>query len=227
MRTSYFLLMGFVATLAACSSDSTPTSTSTGDTSTSPTGLTLSADTSLTSQGVVAGSVIPMSIHVTQGGAPAPNIPVTWAVAAGGGTLASTSTVTDSTGLTTVNWVVGDTVGTNTMTASITGAMVLVNTVTTAGPASTLIKVSPDSQAVVAGAALTITARPVDRFGNGVSGIPVIWTATGGTLSATTTTSGGNGNATTNFVTNTTPGAYTVTGSVPGQASVTFTIVGS
>jgi len=95
------------------------------------------------------------------------------------------------------------------------------------GAVSTLARVSPDSQVVPAGAAITLTARPVDRFGNPVSGATVMWSTSGGVLSAATTTSGNQGDATTNFITDAAPGTYLVTATVNGKASVTFTVVGS
>lgn len=229
MRISNLLSIGLVALVGACSSsDSTTTSvaSNSGDSSTSAAGLTIVADTASLGQNVVAGSTVAANVHVVQGTTPASGVLVTWSVSMGGGTISTTTSLTDAAGLATVNWTMGDTVATNNLVATISGASVGLNTTTVAGPVSTLLKVSPDSQALVAGAALTITARPVDRFGNGVAGVPITWSASGGTLSAAATTSGLNGNATTNFVTDATPGTYLVTGSVAGKASVTFTVVG-
>jgi hypothetical protein len=220
--------MALAASVAACSKDNSNGITSTtGNSSTSTTGLTIVFDSTSIPANVAAGATLPVAIHVLQGAVPAPNVLVTWVAAAGGGSFAIPTILTDSTGLATANWVVGDTVGTNTATASIPGALVTINVLTVGGAVSTVIKVSPDSQAIVAGAALTLTARPVDRFGNGVTGVPVVWTSSGGTLSSTATTSNINGDATTNFVTDATAGVYTITASVAGKASVTFTVVGS
>ncbi|HEY4219012.1 MAG TPA: Ig-like domain-containing protein [Gemmatimonadaceae bacterium] len=229
MRILSIVALGLAVVVAACSSDSTTTSTTTtsGDSSTSAAGLTLVADTAALGNSVAAGSTVPVTVHVFQGTAPAGDVLVSWTVNAGGGTVAAPTTLTDSNGVATIGWTVGDTITTNTMTADIVGANVTITTVTVAGPTSTLTRVSPDSQAVVAGAGLTITARPVDRFGNPVQGVTVTWSATGGTLSAAATTSGNLGDATTNFITDATPGTYQVTASVAGRASVTFTIVGS
>ena len=94
------------------------------------------------------------------------------------------------------------------------------------GPPSSLTKISPDSNVVVAGATLSITARLTDKFGNPSPGVPVTWTATSGTLSKTTTTTTTSGNAEVNFVTTPTAGAYFVTATVAGVGSVTFKVVG-
>jgi hypothetical protein len=232
MRIRFFLASGpaivLVAGLAACSGASSAATTGTSaDSATSTTGLTLVADTAALGDSVVAGTTVPVTVHVMQGATPAANVLVTWTVTAGGGAVGSATSVTDASGLATATWTVGDTVKTNTMTAVITGATVTINTVTVAGAVSSLARVSPDSQSIVAGAALTLTARPIDRFGNPVSGATVSWSASGGVLSATTTTSGNQGDATTNFVTNATPGTYLVTAGVAGKASVTFTVVGT
>jgi len=228
MRARIITALGLAATLGACSGSSPASATSTsGSSSTSAAGLTIVADTAALGDSVVAGSTVPVTVHVSQGGTAAANVVVTFAVSAGGGSLAALSAVTDANGVATASWTVGDTVTTNTMTASISGAKVIVNTVTVAGEVSNVTRVSPDSQTVVAGAALTITARPVDRFGNAVSGVSVLWSASGGTLSAATTTSGNQGDATTNFVTDAAPATYFVTATVNGKGSVTFTVVGS
>ncbi len=229
MRTQILLTAALAVSVAACSKDSTTNAVSpvTGDSSTSVSGLTILFDSTVIPANVAAGSALPVTVHVLQGTAPAANVLVTWVATAGTGSFPVPTTLTDSTGHATTSWVMDDTIAANIATASIPGALVTINVFTVGGAAYTMVKVSPDSQAIVAGAALTITARPVDRFGNGSPGVPVVWTSSGGALSATTTVSGANGNATTNFVTDPTPGTYTVTASVAGKASVTFTVVGS
>jgi hypothetical protein len=59
-----------------------------------------------------------------------------------------------------------------------------------------------------------------------VSGIAVAWTASGGSLSVPTSTTGAAGNADVVFMTATTPATYSVTASAPGLSSISFKIVG-
>jgi adhesin/invasin len=149
---------------------------------------------------------------------------VTWAVTTGGGSVSAPQTVTDATGLASVDWRVGDTVTTNTLTASIVGATVTVTAMSLAASVSGLVKVSPDSQAVAAGGTLPIVAMAVDRFGNPVPNVSVTWSSTAGSLSVLASTTGPGGNATSNFTTDGAPSIYFVTAAIAGKATVTFKV---
>lgn len=67
-----------------------------------------------------------------------------------------------------------------------------------------------------------------DRDGGAhpVSGVAVSWAATGGALTATTTTSGASGNAEVVFSSDATPRSYSVTATASGFPALVFTIVG-
>ena len=90
-----------------------------------------------------------------------------------------------------------------------------------------LIKVSTDSQTVVASSSTAFVVRAVDQFNNPVPGIAVNWTSSGGTLTPAATATGNSGNAQTTFTTDSLPAKYTITASTPGFAPVTFTLTGS
>ena len=206
-----------------CGGDAGNSTSPTG--STSPNAYTISADSATDGDTVTVATVIPVRVHVTQNGAVAASIPVAWAVTAGKGAVSSASTATDTNGMATVNWTVGDTAGVNSLTASIDGASVSIVATTVGGAASALVKVSPDSQAVVAGGTVMLNAQTIDRFGNPSPNTQVSWSSTDGSLSTLSTITGSTGDAASSFTTPATPGTYFVTASVPGAASVTFRVL--
>lgn len=97
---------------------------------------------------------------------------------------------------------------------------------TTAGPAVAVVKASPDSVGVVAGANTLLTVRVSDKSGNAVPGVSVSWSATGGTLTAVTTITGTSGNGQVVFSTEAVKKSYTVTATVAGIGALTFEVVG-
>jgi adhesin/invasin len=221
------VVVGIVALAAACSSDSPTTPvTTTGDTTKTPAGLTVEVDSSSADQSVMVGTATTVRVHVTQSTTPVVGATVAWAVTSGGGSVSAASSITDATGVASVVWTMGDTVGTNTLSATASGATIVVADTSLVGPVSSLVKVSPDSQAVVSGGLVALNARAVDRFGNGVPNVAINWTTTAGALSAATTVSGLKGSATTNLVTGSAPATYFVTAVLPGLASVTFKVAG-
>jgi hypothetical protein len=216
---------------AACHSDKNgelPTSPSTDSTgsATSSTGLNITVDSGIIGDTVLVHTVVPISVHVKQNGTPVPGTTVTWTVASGGGLVSAATSTTDATGLATVTWTIGDTARTNGLSAAITGASVGVTVTAIGGAPIALAKISPDSDAVVAGAALSLVARVTDKFGNPASDVVVNWSATGGSLSAPNSKTTLSGNAGVNFVTGATASSYLVTASVPGIGSVSFRVVG-
>jgi adhesin/invasin len=228
MRLSTLLAIAAATFLAACHKDSNgglPT-TPPDSSSTSSNGLNIALDTTLRHDTVVVHSTITVGVLVTKAGVGVPNTSVTWTVPAGSGSVASATSTTDANGLATINWTVGDTARTNSLTASITGASVGVTVTAVGGAPTVLTKISPDSNVVVAGATLLLVARATDRFGNPAYGVNVDWSATGGALSISSSTTGASGNAQVGFVTPGAAGSYFVTASVPGLGSVTFKVVG-
>jgi adhesin/invasin len=165
-------------------------------------------------------------VHVTLAGKPAPGVAVSWILPAGNGTISSTSSTTDTSGVATTTWTLGDTARVYNLTAAITGASVTLSVKGTAGSPTTLAKVSPDTIAVSAGASTLVTVRATDHVGNPVAGVVVSWTTTGGALTAATTTTGGSGNGEVVLSTDPTPQSYTVTATAPGLGTVTFVVIG-
>jgi phage tail sheath gpL-like len=65
-----------------------------------------------------------------------------------------------------------------------------------------------------------------DKSGNAVPGATVTWTASGGSLTTTSTVTGSSGNGQVVFSTDATPKSYTVTATVAGIGALTFKVVG-
>jgi adhesin/invasin len=220
------LILAAVA-VVACNNDSTESTPVTPtNPGTSPSGLNIAFDSgTVDADTLQVHSTVVLKLHVKQNNIGVPGVNVGWSVTNGKGTVSSASTGTDATGAASVTWTLGDTVGINTVVAAITGASATLNKFASAAPAASIIKVTPDSSAVVAGASLPITARVIDQYGNAVKGATVSWTSSAGTLSAASTVSASSGNASTNLTTSA-RGTYTVTATVIGKGSVAFKIVG-
>lgn len=224
MRKSLLTFVVATFAVAACSKDSTGLDTG-GGTTTTPTVYNVAFDSGIVdSTAVTVGTSIPIRIHVTKAGAAVPNAPVTWTISAGHGSVSSASTTTDANGGTFVSWTVGDTAGVNTISATAFDASATIRAIGTAGAAASILKVSSDSSAVVAGASIPLTVRVVDRGGNAVNNTNVAWTTTGGTLTASSSTSGANGNATT-VLTTSAKGSFSVTATLAGKGTVTYKVV--
>jgi plastocyanin len=186
LRRACFLLPGLVlaALAAACGGNSsgppapTPTiqktSTATGDAQTGP------VTTALTN---------PLRVVVTLNGAPQVGTSVTWASSAVGSSI-SPGGNTDMNGVATANWTLGQTAGTETATASLSGATgspVTFTATATPGPASQLSLVSGNNQSGAPNSSLPnpLQVRVGDQFGNGVSGVTVSWLVTSGSAMVT------------------------------------------
>lgn len=182
------------------------------------------------------GTVLPVSPRVLvrdAQGQPVANVPVTFAVTGGGGTIAAGTTgqtVTNASGLAGLSpWVLGQTAGTNTLTATVAGLPPVTFTATgTAGAASAIAVVSGNNQAGVAGATLAqpLVARVTDQFGNPIAGVSVNFaTPNGGTLAPTTVVTNAQGQAQSTWTTAVGGGTtQTVTATATGIATpATFT----
>jgi adhesin/invasin len=228
MRAPVFLL---AALAVACSSDSSSNSgtNSNPTTPTTPTtnGYSVSVDSVFASRTAMVGTSLPSEVRVSLNGQPAAGVTITWTVSAGGGTANPTTSVSNSAGVATTIWTLGDTARAATLTGGITGVSAANLLVTaTAGPATAIARASADSVAVVAGSSTLLTARVTDKSGNVVPGVSVAWTATGGTLTSATTVTGSSGNADVVFSTDGAPRSYTVTATVTGISALTFKVVG-
>jgi len=178
----------------------------------------------------------PLSVTVTEDGAPAADVPVAWNVLTGGGSMAAASSNTSAQGIATMRWTLGAAVGNQTARAVVNGAAgspVAFSATAVAGEAANLAVADGSGQSAEAGAALAdpLQARVTDGSGNGVAGITVTWTVTagGGSVNPASSATNGSGIATTVWTLGDTEGAQEVEASVDGLAGppATFTATGT
>ena len=188
-------------------------------------------------QSAVAGAAVatPPSVTVqdTNGNGVA-GVAVTFTVASGGGSVTGGSQTSDADGIATVgSWTLGTTAGTNTLDVSAegvgTGATITATGLSGEAAAVQLEAGDAQSDTVAATLPMAYVVKVVDSNLNGVEGVPVTWTVTGGGG-----TIGGSGTAvaietdqdglsTAVRILGTTPGTHTVSAAVGGLNSVSFT----
>lgn len=213
----------FALAVWACGSSDGGSGTTTGP---GATAFTVELDSGIVDSATVfVGQTIPFRVKVVHSGAPAASMSVSFTVQTGHGLLSSASAVTDSLGIASVQWTMGDTVGLNTAAATSGDGSATLRAVAIGQGASALARASADTSTVVATSTVSLSVRAIDGFGNPVPNVTVTWSAPAGALSVTSTTTGASGNAQTNFTTPAAPGTYTVTATLPGQASITFTVI--
>lgn len=131
---------------------------------------------------------------------PKAGVPVTFAVASGGGSISVGSVLTDAAGQARVTWILGTGAGAQAVVASSSGlpAVTFSATGLAAAPASMII-VAGNNQVGSPGMTLptALRIRINDQYGNGVPGIPVTFTATAadGTVSPPSAVTGADGSA--------------------------------
>ncbi len=146
----------------------------------------------------------------------------------GGGTLATPTVTTNAQGQAQTNFTLGNTAGTQTVTATVNGVTTPASfTFTgTAAVASSIVVVSGNNQT---GAVSTALAQPFtievrDAFGNRISGAAVTWTTSAGAFVGTpVATTDANGRATASLTLPAVPGPVTVTARLTNNAAVTST----
>ncbi|MCA1827151.1 MAG: Ig-like domain-containing protein, partial [Myxococcales bacterium] len=157
-------------------------------------------------------------------GAALSGFPVTWAVTAGGGSLAGTTSVTDGSGVAVTTLTLGASAIANTVTATLPGFAVLTFSATAAGAVA---KFSVDPQFGKTGTALAnpFVVKVTDFSGAALAGFPVVWavTAGGGSLSGTTSTTDVNGLASTTLTAGASAVSNSVTATATGFTAVIFT----
>lgn len=166
----------------------------------------------------------PLVITATQSGTGAAGLSVTWTTSSpspAAGSVTPTSTTTDADGHAAATWTLGTLAGAQTVKATVSGATGSPLTFTAtavAGQAATLVKGDGDAQTAETNAALAapVQATVTDEFGNGVSGVPVAWSATGATVSAPSVPSDGEGFSQVNVTLGATAGPITITADAPG-----------
>ena len=184
-------------------------------------------------QSAPAGALVasPPSVRVNDAnGNPVANVSGSFAVTAGGGQLTGSTPTTNAQGIATVgSWRLGSAVGTNSVSATVSGLTPLTFTATaTAGAPTVLAIVAGDAQLVPIGRPAPITPQVVvrDAAGNGVSGVSVTFAvgSGGGAVVSANQVTDANGNASVGaWFMGGTPGINTLIASSPGLTSVTFT----
>ena len=235
------LLVASALIAAACGGGSSEPVTPAKDV----TPATITSDLTGTLTGV-AGTQLNTVLSVTvknKAGDLLDTIPVTFAVASGGGTVSNTVVKTTA-GKATTTWTLGPAVGTQTVTATVgTLAPVTFTATATAGAAKNLTKNSTDPQTAIAGATVPVapSVKVTDANNNPVANVLVTFAVAGGGGSVT----GGLANTDANGVATvgswklggpagantltataagiTTPVTFTATGTVGPVATVAFT----
>lgn len=143
----------------------------------------------------------------------APDIALTWTAPAGGGSI-SGAAMTGADGRASAEVTTGTVAATRTYTASVDGvpgATVDIAVTAIAGSAQSFLASGGDGQTGLVGTALPqpLALRVVDRYGNGVSGVTVDWSASsgGGMVSSTRSVTDTTGTATVSATLGITPGA--------------------
>jgi PKD repeat protein len=182
------------------------------------------------SQGGAVGTVLPapLVVRVTDAfGNPIAGVPVNW-TAESGGSVSAASTLTDASGLTSVQRTLGPTAGPQTTSASATGlggspvagSPVIFNHTATAGNAARVIVVDGNGQQAAPGATLPepLVVQVLDAENNPIVNRAVTWVVGtgGGSVSPATSNTDGQGMATTQWTLGPEPGPNTVSAVVSG-----------
>jgi hypothetical protein len=163
-------------------------------------------------------------------------VSVTFAVTAGGGSVATPNAVTNGSGIATAGkWTLGGTAGSNALQAtsgSLSGSPVTFHATGTVGPATTMTLNAGDGQQAAAG--MRVATDPsvlvTDAYGNPVPGVAVAFAVDpgGGSTTAASATTDTSGIATVGWYLGD-PGTNTLTATADGLAGspVTFTATGT
>ncbi len=213
------------ALAAACSGDGT------GGTAPRTAGAITAVSGTGQTDTVVATLKNPLLVKVTdQSGNPLQGISVTWQATVGGGAFDSTTTHTDATGQSKVNWILGGKPGDQTATATVSGLTPVTFHATARVASPARISFSGDGQLAPAG---TRVAAPLlvliqDRFGNPVPGAAVTWRVLsgGGSLSATAVPTDSAGQSQVSWTLGA-KGAQQAKATAPDSLAHTFTATGT
>ncbi|MBI2796104.1 MAG: Ig-like domain-containing protein [Gemmatimonadetes bacterium] len=111
------------------------------------------------------------------------NVSVTFAVVSGGGSLSSTTVLTDAKGIAAARWTLGGLLGAQVVQARVAALTpVTFSTEVTAGPTITLVALAGGGQVGAANTMLPVQPRVLarDAFGNPVRGETITFSSTGG-----------------------------------------------
>ena len=184
--------------------------------------------------GVTAALPNPLRVLVTLTGAPQAGDTVVWGTTGAGSSVNPIKAVTDASGIATTTWTLGQVSGSQTATATLTGATGSPVTFTaTASPgAATQLQISSgNNQTALVNAAFaqSLAALVADQFGNGVAGDTVAWAvATGSaTIAPPKSVSDANGIARASLTAGGSVGAVTVTATHAGLTGSPLTFTGN
>jgi PKD repeat protein len=171
----------------------------------------------------------PLVVKVTDSfGNPIPGVEVQWA-AEGGGDVSAATTTTGEDGQTSVTRTLGPAAGEQRTTATgqdLAGSPVTFTHTATAGNASSVNIVSGNNQEAPAGSKLAqpLVVRVLDQDGNPIPNLAVSWVVGdgGGTADPTTSNTGADGQASTQWTLGGTPGNNTLNAVVSGVGTATF-----
>jgi adhesin/invasin len=225
-RGAALLVAIFTAACGGSDSGTTPSSVPTAAQPVSPLTQSAAAGTRVASR---------PAVKVTNAtGAGVAGIGVTFSIVNGGGALIGATQTTDDAGIATVeDWILGTTIGTNTLVVSVSGLPVTPIAFTAtgvSGAAARLVYHAGDAQAGVVALPVAIqpAVRVTDAFGNPAAGITVTFSVQGGGGSVTgpVHTTGSDGFAFVgSWTLGTTAGPNSLSASVPGLTGSPLTFV--
>ena len=193
-----------------------------------PTTIVANSSTSLTGVAGTPVSPAPSVLVKDQNGAPMSGAAVVFLLVSGGGSISAGTVTTNATGIATVNWTLGPTVGANALNVAVGTLTAITFTATsTAGPAATVTKSAGDNQAGTTGVAVAVAPSVTvkDANGNPDANVAVSFVVAsgGGSVTGGTTTTNGFGIATVGSWTLGSAGTNTLTATAQGLPPVTFT----
>lgn len=164
-------------------------------------------------------------------GNPVPNVPVSWAVESGGGTLEEVASETDDGGEAAAAWRLGTVAGPNAAVVNVAGlGTSRFQATARAGAPAQLAKTSGDLQTGTVATTLpdSLLVRVTDRYGNAVDRAVVNWVVNpGGVVGSTTSVANASGLAGTLWTLGNLAGPTTVTASSGSGAQAVFSAVAS
>ncbi|HEU0080023.1 MAG TPA: dockerin type I domain-containing protein, partial [Longimicrobiaceae bacterium] len=185
-------------------------------------------------QTATAGSAVATAPAVRvadSAGNPVIDVPVTFAVATGGGSVTGGAVRTDAGGVATVgSWTLGTVAGPNSLTATVQGGPTATISATGLPGAAASISIrSGDGGTATVATTRALEARVVDAHGNGVAGVTVSWAVAsgGGSLSAPGSATDASGVASTVWTFGGTVGTQSAAASATGLAGSPLTFTAS
>ena len=222
-RVSCFTVIAALTAVAACGKKDS----NVGPANTSSVSVAAFAGASQSATVGHAVATAPAVKVTNSAGVPQSGVLVTFAVTGGGGSLTGATQTTGADGVATVTaWTLGTVAGTNSLSATASGAAfasvsTTITATATAGAAATLSKIAGDAITSAAGIAVSTKAevKVVDSFGNGVSGVVITFAdaSGGGSVTGATQTTAADGTATV--------GGWTL-GNVAAANTLTATVTG-